>query len=180
MTTVQAIAGDITDPAHRDELTRRAAVLAPVSLVINNASTLGASPLPLLAAIGPDVLRRTFEVNAVAPIALLQALEPVLAPRLTVVNITSDAAVEAYERWGGYGASKAALEHLSRVMAVERPAWRVLTIDPGDLFTEMHQDAFPGENISDRADPATVAPAVVALATSDEPSGRYRAAGALL
>jgi NAD(P)-dependent dehydrogenase (short-subunit alcohol dehydrogenase family) len=175
-TVVEAVAGDVTDPQHRAELARRAGRLGRVGLVVNNASTLGASPLPPLAELDAGVLRRTLEVNAIAPIALLQALAPVLAEEPTVLDITSDAAVEAYPTWGGYGASKAALEQLGRVLAVERPRWRVLSVDPGDLRTELHQAAFPGEDISDRTDPADVAPAVVALATGTRPSGRYRVA----
>src|SRR5439155_19477280 len=118
---------------------------------------------------------RIFEVNVIAPIALVQALGPSLGPGATVVNITSDAGVEAYEGWGGYGASKAALEHLSRILAAERPDLRVLVVDPGDMRTEMHQDAFPGEDISDRPEPAASVPGLVALIESDIGSGRYDA-----
>src|SRR4029077_6207347 len=114
-----------------------------------------------------------FDTNVVAPIALLQALDEVLTDDATIVNITSDAAVEAYEGWGGYGASKAALEHASRVLAVERPGRRVLIVDPGDMRTEMHQDAFPGEDISDRPLPGAVVPQLIALLDSSPPSGRY-------
>ena len=121
------------------------------------------------------VLRRIFEVNVVAPMLLLQALGPSLAPGATVVNITSDAGVEAYEGWGGYGASKAALEHASRVLAAERPDLRVLVVDPGDMRTEMHQDAFPGEDISDRPGPEASVPGIMALIGGGQPSGRYRA-----
>ena len=146
-----------------------------MQLLVNNASTLGASPLPPLDTIGVDVLRAVFETNVIAPIALVQALDPHLVEGATIVNITSDAAVEAYEGWGGYGASKAALEHASRVLAAERPDLRVLVVDPGDMRTEMHQDAFPGEDISDRPEPATSVPGLMALITGDEPSGRYEA-----
>ena len=144
-------------------------------LVVNNASTLGASPLPSLSTIGTDVLRSVFDVNVIAPIALVQALDTTLVDGATIVNITSDAAVEAYEGWGGYGASKAALEHASRVLAAERPELRVLVVDPGDMRTEMHQDAFPGEDISDRPEPTASVPGLVALITGDQPSGRYQA-----
>jgi NAD(P)-dependent dehydrogenase (short-subunit alcohol dehydrogenase family) len=170
-----AVAGDVTRPEHRAALARAAAELGPVRLVVNNASTLGASPLPSLGAIEPDVLRRVFDVNVVAPIALLRDLDGQLAEGATVVNITSDAAVEAYEGWGGYGASKAALEHASRVLAAERPDLRVLIVDPGDMRTEMHQDAFPGEDISDRPDPAASVPGLLALIRGAQPSGRYEA-----
>jgi NAD(P)-dependent dehydrogenase (short-subunit alcohol dehydrogenase family) len=172
---VVGIAGDVTDPGHRAALVRAAADLGPVRLLVNNASTLGASPLPPLAELDPDVLRRVFDVNVVAPLALVQAFGDQLGDGGVVVNITSDAGVEAYEGWGGYGASKAALEHLSRVLAAERPDLRVLIVDPGDLRTEMHQDAFPGEDISDRPDPVEVVPAVLHLIAGAEPSGRYAA-----
>jgi NAD(P)-dependent dehydrogenase (short-subunit alcohol dehydrogenase family) len=175
LTAVVGVAGDVNDPEHRRALASVAAELGRVELVVNNASTLGASPLPSLAAITPEVLSGTFETNVVAPIALLQALDEVLTDDATIVNITSDAAVEAYEGWGGYGASKAALEHASRVLAVERPGRRVLIVDPGDMRTEMHQDAFPGEDISDRPEPAASVPGLLALIESDIPSGRYEA-----
>ena len=174
-TTVRAVAGDVTDPDHRRALARAAAELGPVQLLVNNASTLGASPLPSLRDITIDVWHAVFETNVIAPLALVQELDPQLAPGATVVAITSDAAVEPYEGWGGYGASKAALEHASRVLAVERPDLRVLVVDPGDMRTEMHQDAFPGDDISDRPEPAASVPGLVALVTGDHGSGRYEA-----
>ena len=174
-TEVVAVTGDVTDPAHRDALADAAAALGPVRLLVNNASTLGASPLPRLDGIDLDLLRHVFETNVIAPIALTQRLDAQLPPGATIVNITSDAAVEAYEGWGGYGSAKAALEHASRVLAVERPGLRVLVVDPGDMRTEMHQDAFPGEDISDRPDPATSVPGLLALIEGDAPSGRYEA-----
>jgi len=174
-TRVVAVAGDVTDPAHRDALAAAAASLGPVGLLVNNASTLGASPLPSLATISPDVLTTVFATNVVAPIALTQRLLPQLAEGATILNVTSDAAVEPYEGWGGYGSSKAALEHASRVLAVEEPGTRVLVVDPGDLRTEMHQDAFPGEDISDRPAPAEVVPRILTLVRGDAPSGRYEA-----
>ena len=173
-TTVVAIPGDIADPAHRATIAGAAADLGPVALLVNNASTLGASPLPSLSEIEGAVLQRIFEVNVVAPLLLLQALGPSLVPGATVVNITSDAGVEAYEGWGGYGAAKAALEHASRVLAAERPDLRVLIVDPGDMRTEMHQDAFPGEDISDRPEPEASVPGIMALINGEQPSGRYR------
>jgi NAD(P)-dependent dehydrogenase (short-subunit alcohol dehydrogenase family) len=172
-TAVTGVAGDVTDPAHRTELVRAAHMLGDLRLVVNNASTLGTSPLPTLADLAPDTFRRIFEVNVVAPFALLA--EAGLEDGATAVGITSDAGAEAYPGWGGYGASKAALEHASRVLAAERPGLRVLVVDPGDLRTEMHQDAFPGEDISDRPLPETVAPAIVELVLGDRPGGRYRA-----
>ena len=170
------VVGDVTDPEHRVALARAAAALGErVQLVVNNASTLGASPLPELRDIDPAVLRRIFDVNVVAPFAIVQVLDAQLADGATVVNITSDAGVEAYETWGGYGASKAALEHASRVLAAERRDLRVLVVDPGDMRTEMHQDAFPGQDISDRPDAAAIVPAIVTLVEGDHPSGRYLA-----
>lgn len=175
LTKVAAIGGDITDARHRLRLVEAAAALGPIDVVVNNASTLGASPLPTLGEIGFDVLRTAFETNVVAPIALFQAAGPYLAPGATIVNITSDAAVEGYPSWGGYGATKAALEQAGRVLAAERPDLRVLAVDPGDMRTEMHQDAFPGEDISDRPAPEASVPGLVALIEGGQPSGRYAA-----
>lgn len=169
------VAGDVTDPAHRAELARAAAARGPVALVVNNASTLGTSPLPALDDLDPDVFAATLATNVVAPLAVYQALLPHLAPGAAVVNVSSDAAVEAYPTWGGYGASKAALDHLSRVLAAERPDLRVYAVDPGDMRTEMHQDAFPGEDISDRPLPADRVAALLALLDGSEPSGRVPA-----
>jgi len=172
---VVAIAGDVTDPLHRAELAAAVERMGRLDLLVNNASTLGWSPLPALDTIDLDLLRRVYEVNVFAPLALTQALLPALADRSgTVVNVTSDAAVEAYETWGGYGSSKAALEQLSAILGAEQPKVRVLVVDPGDMRTEMHQDAFPGEDISDRPLPETVVPAFLALLDSDRASGRYR------
>lgn len=171
---VDAVAGDVADPSHRAAL-RAAVGDRAVDLVVHNASTLGASPLPALAEIDPDVLRRVFDVNVVAPVALTQALLPALPRGATVVAITSDAAVEAYPGWGGYGASKAAFEHAAAVLAAEHPNLRVLVVDPGDMHTEMHQDAFPGEDISDRPPPEASVPGLLALIQGNQPSGRYQA-----
>ena len=174
---VVAVAGDVTDPAHRAELVAEVERFGRLDALVNNASTLGASPLPPLDSIDLDVLRTTYEVNVVAPLALVQPLLPFLtASKGTIVNITSDAAVEPYEGWGGYGSSKAALEHLSAILAAEHPELRVRWVDPGDMRTEMHQDAFPGEDISDRPLPESVVPQLLALLGSDEPSGRARLA----
>ena len=174
-TDVVGVAGDVTDPTHRQAVADAARRLGTVELVVNNASTLGASPLPTLDVITPDVLRDTFATNVIAPIALLQALAPVTADDATIVNVTSDAAAEPYEGWGGYGASKAALEHASRILAVEQPARRVLVVDPGDMRTEMHQDAFPGEDISDRPPPEDSVPGLLELIDAHPASGRYQA-----
>ena len=174
-TRVVALAGDVADASHRDDLVDAVRREGRLDLVVNNASTLGASPLPALATIEADVLRRIYDVNVVAPIVLVQPLLDLLERSAgTIVNVTSDAGVEAYPGWGGYGSSKAAIEHASAVLALEHPAVRVLVVDPGDMRTEMHQDAFRGEDISDRPLPSEVVPALVALVESDEPSGRYR------
>jgi NAD(P)-dependent dehydrogenase (short-subunit alcohol dehydrogenase family) len=174
--SVLAVPGDITDPAHRADLAAAAADVGGASLLINNAGTLGASPLPALAGYPVDELRTSLEVNVVAPIALTQLLLPDLR-RLggSVLSVTSDAAVEAYAGWGGYGAAKAALEQASHVLAAEEPSVRVWWVDPGDLRTQMHQQAFPDEDISDRPLPETVLPAFLRLIGERMPSGRYRA-----
>ena len=175
--TVTAIAGDVTDPAHRAALLAAAQAAGRLDLLVNNAGTLGASPLPALADYPVGELRAAFEVNVIAPVALTQLLLPLLrASGGAVLNITSDAAVAAYAGWGGYGAAKAALEQASNVLAAEELALRVWWADPGDLRTDMHQRAFPGEDISDRPTPASVVPAFVRLVTQRLPSGRYRAA----
>jgi NAD(P)-dependent dehydrogenase (short-subunit alcohol dehydrogenase family) len=172
---VTAVAGDVTDPAHRAALL--AACPGRLDLLVNNAGTLGASPLPALADYPPGELRAAFEANVIAPIALIQLLLPMLRARGgAVLNITSDAAVEAYAGWGGYGAAKAALEQASNVLAAEELAIRVWWADPGDLRTDMHQLAFPGEDISDRPLPEEIVPAFLRLITERLPSGRYRAA----
>jgi NAD(P)-dependent dehydrogenase (short-subunit alcohol dehydrogenase family) len=174
---VTAIPGDVTDPAHRATLLSAAQAAGRLDLLVNNAGTLGASPLPALADYPVSELRAAFEVNVIAPIALTQLLLPLLrASGGAVLNITSDAAVEAYAGWGGYGAAKAALEQASNVLAAEELAVRVWWADPGDLRTDMHQRAFPGEDISDRPRPETVVPAFTRLVAERLPSGRYRAA----
>jgi NAD(P)-dependent dehydrogenase (short-subunit alcohol dehydrogenase family) len=169
------VPGDVTDASHRQALV--AAAGRRLDLLVLNASALGQSPLPSLADYDLGRLRAAFEVNAVAALGLVQAALPALrAAGGRVVFVTSDAAVEAYEGWGGYGASKAALEAVSRVLAVEEPGLRVYAADPGDLRTDMHQQAFPGEDISDRPEPESVVPAFRRLVDGDLPSGRYRAA----
>lgn len=170
------VPGDVTNPGHVAELASAAAGLGDAHLLVNNASTLGASPLPAIAALDPGVLAGIFATNVFAPVALIQALLPQLSgAEGRIVNITSDAAVEAYENWGGYGSSKAALEQATAVLAAEHPALRVYAFDPGDMRTQMHQDAFPGEDISDRPGPATVVPALLRLVHEQLSSGRYRA-----
>jgi NAD(P)-dependent dehydrogenase (short-subunit alcohol dehydrogenase family) len=172
-----AVPGDVTDSWHRGALAASAADLGGADLLVNNASTLGVSPLPRLADLEPETYLRTLEVNVVAPIALASLLLPQLRVRRgRILNITSDASVEAYETWGGYGSSKAALDHATRVLAEEEPEVRVYAVDPGDLRTAMHQAAFPDEDISDRPDPASVVPRLMSLVVGDVASGRHRAA----
>jgi NAD(P)-dependent dehydrogenase (short-subunit alcohol dehydrogenase family) len=177
-TRVVTVAGDITDDEHRHALTAAAFELGGLDLVVNNAGMLGTSPLPSLADYPLGDLRIAFEVNVIAPLGLLQDTLPLLldSPHPRVVNVTSDAAVEAYEGWGGYGAGKAALEHLGAVLAAEFPSVTVWSVDPGDLRTAMHQAAFPGEDISDRPEPSSAVPGFLELIGSARPSGRYRAA----
>jgi NAD(P)-dependent dehydrogenase (short-subunit alcohol dehydrogenase family) len=173
---VRAIPGDVADPAHRGELVAAATELGGVDLLVNNASVLGPSPQPTLAEYPLDVLRQVYEVNTVAPLALAQRALPALRrAHGVVVDITSDAAVEPYEGWGGYGSSKAALEQIGNVLGAEEPDVRVYTFDPGDMRTRMHQEAFPGEDISDRPEPESVVPAFRRLLWEKPASGRYRA-----
>ena len=174
---IVAIPGDVTDPAHRAALRHAADVLGGADLLVNNAGTLGASPLPAMADYPLAELRATFEVNVVAPVALTQALLPSLRRRGgAVLNITSDAAAGAYAGWGGYGAAKAALEQASNILAAEENSVRVWWVDPGDLRTRMHARAFPDEDISDRPLPEDVMPGFGKLISDRLPSGRYRAA----
>jgi NAD(P)-dependent dehydrogenase (short-subunit alcohol dehydrogenase family) len=172
---VTAIPGDVTDPAHRDALA--AAAGDRLDLLVLNASALGPSPLPPLADLGTAPLRDVLETNVVAPHALTRRLLPALrAARGRVVAVSSDAAVAAYAGWGAYAASKAALDRLAAVLAAEEPDLRVYAVDPGDLRTDLHQAAFPGEDISDRPEPETAVPALRRLVDGDLPSGRYTAA----
>jgi NAD(P)-dependent dehydrogenase (short-subunit alcohol dehydrogenase family) len=179
LTHVAAIAGDVSDSRHRDELAVLARGHAGLDAVINNAGELGPSPLPSVLDTDPAALVRLFDVNVVAPIALLQRLRDVLKPAARIVNVTSDAAVQAYPGWGAYGASKAALEQFSSVLAAERPDLHVYWIDPGDMRTAMHQAAFPGEDIGDRPLPEERVPALVRLLEEMLPSGRYEASALL-
>ena len=172
---VVALAGDVDDPVHLAALVAAAAGQGRLELVVNNAGALGPSPLPRLAWLRPGDLERTLRTNVVAPLRLVQAALPHLrVARGAVVNVTSDAAVEGYEGWGAYGASKAALEQLSRVLAAEEDGVDVYWVDPGDMRTRMHQDAFPGEDISDRPTPESRVPGLARLIAERPPSGRYR------
>ncbi len=167
-----ALPGDVSDPSHQRALVEAAG--GDIDLLVNNASLLGPSPQPALADYPLDVLEAVYRVNVFAPLALIQLAQP-----RVIVNVTSDAAVEPYEGWGGYGSSKAALEQLTAILAAEQPERRIYAVDPGDMNTRMHQEAFPGEDISDRAAPEERVPGLLALIEGDLPSGRY-SAGALL
>ena len=175
---VVTVPGDVADGDHRRRLLEAVDRIGRLDLLVNNASLLGPSPQPRLADYPLDVLRRVYEVNTIAPLALVQDALPRLrrSPDGRIVNVTSDAGVEAYDGWGGYGSSKAALDQLSAVLAAEEAGVRVWAVDPGDLRTRMHQEAFPGEDISDRPEPETVVPALLELIDSDRPSGRLRLA----
>ena len=170
---VTAIAGDVADPDHRAALVGAAG--PRIDLVVNNASVLGPSPQPHLADYPLDELERVYRVNVLAPLALVQLALPRLTPRAAILNLSSDAAVEAYEGWGGYGSSKAALDQLTNVLAAERRDLRVYAVDPGDMRTQLHQEAFPNEDISDRPPPEDSVPGLMELIEGTLPSGRYRA-----
>jgi len=173
LTEVVALAGDVADEQHRRELV--AAAGKEIDLVVNNASVLGPSPLPALEDLAPASLQEILQANVVGPLGLLQLALPHMSEGGRIVNVSSDAAVEPYEGWGGYGSSKAALDQLTRVLAAERPDLRVYSVDPGDMRTQMHQDAFAGEDISDRPPPEASVPGLLALIGGDLPSGRYAA-----
>jgi NAD(P)-dependent dehydrogenase (short-subunit alcohol dehydrogenase family) len=170
---VLAIPGDVTDESHLRALVEAAG--DSIDLVVNNASALGPSPQPALAGYPLDVLRRVYDVNVLAPLALVQLALPRLSAGARILNVTSDAAVEPYEGWGGYGSSKAALEQLTAILGAEHTAVRVYAVDPGDMRTQMQQEAFPGEDISDRPPPDESVPGLLALIEGDLPSGRYAA-----
>jgi NAD(P)-dependent dehydrogenase (short-subunit alcohol dehydrogenase family) len=171
--SVVAVAGDVSDPDHRRRLVEAAG--DSIDLLVNNASVLGPSPQPVLAGYPLEELRRVYEINVLAPLALVQLALPRFAERACVVNVTSDAAVEAYETWGGYGSSKAALAQITAVLGVENPAVRLYAVDPGDMRTQMQQEAFPGEDISDRPPPEESVPGLLQLIEGNAPSGHYRA-----
>src|SRR6266446_8892071 len=172
---VIAVPGDVTDAGHRHALVEAAQELGGLDALVNNASFLGPSPQPNLLDYPLNVLEQVYRTNVIAPLALIQDLRHQLKPGACVMNITSDAGVEAYGGWGGYGSSKAALEQLSNILAAENPGLRVYWIDPGDMRTQMHQEAFPGEDISDRPLPEESVPGLLELVTGQRPSGRYSA-----
>lgn len=174
-THVVAIPGDVSDDRHRQRVAAAARKLGGLDAVVNNASLLGPSPQPNLLDYPLDALIQVYWVNTLAPLAVLQALRPHIKPAARIINVTSDAGAEAYPGWGGYGSSKAALEQLSAVLAAENPDWRVYWVDPGDMRTQMQQEAFPDEDISDRPLPEVSVPGFVRLLTGDYPGGRYQA-----
>jgi NAD(P)-dependent dehydrogenase (short-subunit alcohol dehydrogenase family) len=176
VTHVAALPGDVTDQAHRDALAVLARGHAGLDAVVNNAGALGPSPQPMLLEYSLEALAQVFRANVLAPLGVFQALRGQLKPGARVINVTSDAGRVAYPGWGGYGATKAALEQLSAVLAVENPELKVYWVDPGDMRTDMHQAAYPGEDISDRPLPDARVPGFIALLESDLPSGRYSAA----
>jgi NAD(P)-dependent dehydrogenase (short-subunit alcohol dehydrogenase family) len=175
LTRVVAIPGDVTDEEHRQALVGAARDASGLDALVNNASILGPSPQPALLDYPLDALEEVYRANTIAPLALIQAVRSEFKPGARILNVTSDAAVEPYEGWGGYGSSKAALEQLSNILAAENPDLRVYRVDPGDMRTRMHQEAFPGEDISDRPLPEESVPGLLELLTGDLPSGRYEA-----
>jgi NAD(P)-dependent dehydrogenase (short-subunit alcohol dehydrogenase family) len=173
---VTAIPGNVGNERHLHAMVDAARELGRLDLLVNNASLLGPSPQPRLADYPLDVLRDVYQVNVFGPLRLIQLALPLLqASSGRIVNVTSDAGVEGYEGWGGYGSSKAALEQLSNVLAAEHPDLKIYSVDPGDMNTQMHQEAYPGEDISDRPPPQESVPGLLALIEGDLPSGRYRA-----
>jgi len=175
ITQVIAIPGDISDPAHRTALAAAAAQLGGLDALINNAGILGPSPQPPLLDYPLDVLEQVYRVNVVAQLGVIQAVYHTLKPGARILNITSDAGVEAYAGWGGYGSAKAGFEHLSAILAEENPQWKVYWVDPGDMRTQMQQEANPGEDISDRPLPGSSIPGLLLLLKGELPSGRYQA-----
>jgi NAD(P)-dependent dehydrogenase (short-subunit alcohol dehydrogenase family) len=178
--TVVMVPGDVADARHRLDLASAVTEAGGLDLLVNNASVLGPSPQPALADYPLPTLEHVYAVNTIAPLALFQLVAPQLRPGGCVVNVSSDAAVEPYEGWGGYGSSKAALDQVTAVMGAENRALRVYAFDPGDMNTDLHQQAFPGQDISDRAAPESVAPSLMHLIAGDLRSGRYRASDAQL
>lgn len=173
LTRVAAIAGDVTDPRHRARLADAARDLGGLDLLINNAAVLGPSPRPALLDLDPDALEQICRVNAVAPLAMVQALRDLLPEGACIVNISSDAAPDSYEGWGGYGASKAMLDHLSGTLALENPQWRVYWVDPGEMRTRLYEESYPGDNLDYLHPPEVSVPRFLELIEGQSPSGRY-------
>jgi NAD(P)-dependent dehydrogenase (short-subunit alcohol dehydrogenase family) len=173
ITEVIALPGDVADDWHRGALLDAAG--DAVDLLVNNASLLGPSPQPALGRYPLEVLERVYQVNVLAPLALTQLVLPRMPDGGTVINVSSDAAIEPYAGWGGYGSSKAALDQMTAILAEEHPTLKVYSVDPGDMRTQMHQEAFPGQDISDVPPPEASVPGLLALIDSDLPSGRYLA-----
>ncbi len=176
-TEVLAISGDVRDEIHLWQFVEQVELKGwQIDLVVNNASTIGASPQPTLLDYDINTVHQVLHTNLIAPLSLLQKIIPYLSPNPRIINVSSDAAVQTYEKWGAYSASKAGLDHLSRILALENPTWKVFSFDPGDMRTDLHQAAFPNENIEDRPWPEDVAlPAVLELLQGQYPSGRYEA-----
>lgn len=174
-TTVTAVSGDISSSAHRQALAVAARAFGGLDVVVNNASILGPSPQPALFDYPLEVLEQVYRANVFAPLGLLQAVHHALKPGAKIINVSSDAAVHVYEGWGGYGSAKAALEHLTAILAAENPLYHVYWVDPGDMQTQMHQEAFPGEDISDRPLPEASVPGFLALIEGKWENGRYQA-----
>jgi NAD(P)-dependent dehydrogenase (short-subunit alcohol dehydrogenase family) len=172
-TEVTALPGDVTDDWHRQAVIDAAG--GRIDVLVNSASALGPSPQPALADYPPATLHDVYATNVIAPLAIVQLALPAMPAGAAIVNVTSDAAVEPYEGWGGYGSSKAALDQLTAILAAEQPRLRVYAVDPGDMRTRMHQQAFPGEDISDRPPPEESVPGLIELIEGDLPSGRYQA-----
>lgn len=175
LTPVTAVPGNLNDKSHLQALAVAARAAGGLDAVVNNAGILGPSPQPALLDYPLDVLAEVYQTNVIAPLAVLQAVRDSLKRDAILVNISSDAAVEPYEGWGGYGSSKAALEQLSAVLAAENPDFHVYWVDPGDMRTRMHQEAFPGEDIGDRPMPETSVPGLIELLYGELPNGRYQA-----
>jgi NAD(P)-dependent dehydrogenase (short-subunit alcohol dehydrogenase family) len=173
-TRVLAVPGDVSDPTHRANLLEAARTMGGLDALVNNASILGPSPQPWLLDYPIDELEKVYRVNVFAPLALVQALRFELREGARIINVTSDAGVEAYPGWGGYGSSKAALEQISAILAAENESLRVYWVDPGDMRTQMHQEAYPGEDISDRPLPEESVPGMMRLLEGNLKSGRYR------
>ncbi len=174
--SVTVVPGDVADASHRAALADAAVTRGDVALLVNNASVLAGSPQPRLAALDAEAFARVLAVNTIAPADMVRrCVQQLTRSRGAVINISSDAAVEPYDGWAAYGASKAALDLVSAVLAVEHPELGVYALDPGDMATDLHQQAFPDEDVSDRPSPRTVVPALLHLVTVRPPSGRYRA-----